>query len=245
MYDAYLSSIRDNLKKGPKEWNFKSDPRYQIVLEHVNPNQGRAYMDCIKSEYGDLFEKHEDDIINICKRNDEYGVPSKISFDQFMECSPTNIRYIYHSLLAFSHMKKYNLNEVNIVEIGGGYGGLSFFIYSMSKFFDINIKSYKIFDLIEASKLQEKYSSLLGFNIETCNIEEEFEILDNSFVISNYAFSEIDESFRSKYQKSVIGGCAHGFMAWNHIPVYKFTDKEIHTEPERPHMVDNNYFVTF
>jgi hypothetical protein len=37
-------------------------------------------------------------------------------------------------------MQKHNLNNIDIIEIGGGYGGLSFYLHHMSRLFNITIK---------------------------------------------------------------------------------------------------------
>ena len=51
-------------------------------------------------------------------------------------------------------MKKYKLNNIDIIEIGG-YGGLCLFIHNIAPLYEININSYTIFDLLEPSLLQK------------------------------------------------------------------------------------------
>ncbi len=122
--------------------------------------------------------------------NDLYGKTNKFNYDNFCECSPTNLRYILHSLLTLNYMKNNSLNNINIVEIGGGYGGGCLFMYKLSSLFDININSYTIFDLQEPMILQKKYLKLHNININTINIFDDFKLSSNLFLISNYAFSE-------------------------------------------------------
>ena len=68
-----------------------------------------------------------------------------------------NIEYIYESFQIIKQFQKLNLNDINIIEIGGGYGGLAFYLINICKKFNININSYTIFDIPEANTLQTKY----------------------------------------------------------------------------------------
>ena len=63
--------------------------------------------------------------------------PCKVSYKNFTGCLPTNLKYILHGLLILSYIKTIGLTSTNIVEIGGGYDGLCFYIYNMAKLFDI------------------------------------------------------------------------------------------------------------
>ena len=63
-----------------------------------------------------------------------YGKTNKHPFEDFMACSPTNLRWIYYSLLILEDMKKYKLNNIDIIEIGSSYGGLCFFIHNIAHY---------------------------------------------------------------------------------------------------------------
>ena len=69
----------------------------------------------------------------VMKKNDlanyraVFREPLKYNYKDFGTCSPTNLRYIYQSMLILKFMKEKLLNNVNVIEIGGGYGGLCFF----------------------------------------------------------------------------------------------------------------------
>lgn len=126
-------------------------------------------------------------------------------------------------------MKKYKLNNVDIIEIGGGYGGLCFFVHSIAPLYEINITSYTIFDLLEPSLLQEKYLNALNIEkVKFCQIDNFNNLKNNSFLISNYAFSEINIELQSEYTEKIINPYTiYGFLAWNAIPVYDFVDNSI------------------
>jgi hypothetical protein len=248
MYAKYQKSIDENLKLNKHNWNFKSNPNYTNILEHVSHELGVIYLKEIKTNFDSLFLDNKEIFINLCLENDKYGMPNKYEFENFCSCSPTNLRYLLHALIILKYMQDCNLNNINIVEIGGGYGGLTLFIFKLSFLFKININSYTIFDLLEPMLLQKKYLDLFNIKINTYEISENFTLNNNSFLISNYAFSEISKELQSVYIKKMINPyISHGFLCWNHIPVYDFiNDKIIDVEEEYP-MTDliykNNKYI--
>ncbi len=133
-------------------------------------------------------------------------------------------------------MEKNSLNNIDVVEIGGGYGGLCLFLHKLSDLFNIKIKSYTIFDLFEPMLLQKKYLELHNIEINVINLFDNFTLNNNSFLISNYAFSEISTDLQKIYTQKVLNPyILHGFLVWNFIPFYNFIDnKSITCEKEYP-----------
>ena len=242
IYEYYKSSIVENLSLPNNQLNFKSDARYQYVLEHVDAEQGKEYLDLVKKEFSDFYKENKTNIVNLCKQNDTYGKPVKSYFFDFCSCSATNLRYLYQSLLIIKYIKELGLNNVKIIEIGGGYGGLCLFLESLSKHFNVDISSYIIYDLEEAEELQKKYLDIHGLSLTGQD-----DISEGSFLISNYAFSELPEDLRKEYEKQVINKyCDYGFLAWNACPLYEFAQgKTIKSETERPSTSPNNLYVYF
>jgi hypothetical protein len=239
-YSHYANVIKDQLNLKESEWVFKSIPQYQEILEHVDKSTGDRYLNEIKVRYMNLFNDNKKLLATLCSENDQFGNPKKENFDDFVSCSPTNIRYILHSFLVLEYIKKLNLNNLNVIEIGGGYGGLCFFIHKLSRLFNLNIISYSIFDIMEASKLQEKYLANLNINNSYFYQLDNFvNIKKDSFLISNYAFSEISLDLQKKYSEKIIKPyTSNGILCWNHNPVYQFTDKKIYID--KAFRVDNN-----
>ena len=231
-YDYYVETIKRNLSLSPEEWFFKSDPSYKQVLEHVDKGTGDRYLNEIVIRYNKLLIENKDLLIKLCEQNDKYGKTQRVYFPDFTFCSPTNLRYILHSFLCLEYIKNNNLNNLNIVEIGGGYGGLCFFISNLSSLFGVVINSYTIFDLPDASKLQKKYLKTLDFNHVNCYQLDKFKELNNeSFLISNYAFSEISMDIQKIYIEKVITPyITRGFLCWNHSKLYQFTNKKIYVD---------------
>ena len=248
MYDAYINLIKTQLQLQPQEWSFKSNKDYCQILEHVSYQQGLSYFNIIKSKHPIFYRKKKDILINLCHENDIYGKTRKYLFDNFTECSPTNFRYILHSIIILKFIKKKKLQNINFIEIGGGYGGLCFFIHRLSYLFNIKINNYVIFDLLEVSKLQEKYLNCLKVNnITCCQIDNFSDLHKNSFLISNYAFSEISKNLQVEYINKVIEShVTHGFLTWNFIPFYLFIKNSIiEKEDEYPLTGNGNYYVKF
>ena len=235
-YNPYLEAISENLSKSPDQWSFKSDWRYKGILEHVSPEIGEEYLKYIQEEFHDIYVENRKYLIEMCYENDKYGNTNKHKFQDFCECSPTNLRYIYHTFLNLEYMSKLEYNEVDIIEIGGGYGGLCFFMNRLSTLFKIKIKSYHIFDLGPAQELQKRYLNLLNVtNYSASTLYDVFYINQNSYLISNYAFSELSMDIQKEYIDKVIAKYAsNGMLVWNTIEPYKFIDKNIIIERERP-----------
>ena len=140
IYNTYKLCALQQSKIHPDNWNFKSNDKYTYMLEHVNEHQGNQYLHFIKTKFEEFYNTHSSFLKEICSINDKYGKTQKLNFNSFMKCSPTNLRYILHSLLSLEYMKEKNLSEVNIIEIGGGYGGLCFFMCKIAPLYNITFK---------------------------------------------------------------------------------------------------------
>jgi len=146
-------------------------------------------------------------------------------------------------------MKDCALDNIDVIEIGGGYGGLCFFIYSLAHLFQITIKTYAIFDLALPSQLQKKYLHALNVvnGVSYLDLNCISNLSKNSFLISNYAFSEISRDLQQRYTNNVINPfTSHGFLVWNFIDFYEFVDNSVIShEPEFPVSANNNLFVQY
>jgi len=246
--ENYVNVIKSNLNlSSQNEYNFKSQYHYTEILEHLTLELGENCLDLIKIEFRTFFDNNKEFLINLCKQNDMIGKPHLYNYPNFMNIntSPSNFRYIYHSLLILQHMKNINLQTVNIIEIGGGYGGLSLFLNKLSHFFDIVIESYSIFDLPYVIDLQSKYLTYHDINVNTFNINSKYNVKSNSFLISNYALSEFSSIVRDTYVKNIVPYCNHGFLIWNTPIRYDCINNIITVEKERPLTGPNNLTIYF
>ena len=113
-YENYINNVINNLSE------FKNDKKYNSILEHVSENQGYEYVKFIESFLKVNFTQITfDNIKDYLLLNDKYGNPKKYLytiFDNKVLCSPSSLRYVYHSLIILNHIK-YN-NSKKIVEVG-------------------------------------------------------------------------------------------------------------------------------
>jgi hypothetical protein len=246
MYNSYISYINYILLNDSIS-NFKSNPNYTPILEHVSETAGIEYLNYIEQT-----SIPKDMILKFCELNDKIGNPIKSKI-KYLYTSPTNLRYILHAHLILTHIKSLNLNNLNIVEVGGGYGGLCLAIYYFSKFYNVSIEKYNIIDLNSVIKLQKKYLTTLEFeNINNVNFIDSNTFggtidKENLFLISNYCFSELSYALQKKYIEILFPKVSHGFMAWNFIPLYNFGFEEIRFQIEYPNTSgnENNKYVYF
>lgn len=249
MYNKYTNCIKTQLNLNAEEWDFKTNRDYCEILEHCNGTDAERYFYVILKKFKTFYESNLDNIKKICELNDTYGKTNKYYLEGFMTCSPSNLRYLLHSLLFLEDMKKHKLNNIDIIEIGGGYGGLCFFIYHIASLYEININSYTIFDLLEPSLLQKKYLNALNIrDVNCCQLDNFDNIKNDSILISNYAFSEISKELQMKYINKIINPYTKfGFLTWNFIPVYNFVKNSvIQKEKEYPQTGGgSNYYVRY
>jgi hypothetical protein len=231
-YKPYEDVVSDQIKKNINDMNFKSNPNYCQVLEHVDQGFGYQYLEKNQQEFPESLDELKD-FINM---NDKYGEPNKCVIDKYY-CSPTSLRYFYQALLILKHISESNVDtSINIVEIGGGYGGLCLALH----FLNSNIESYTICDLLPVMKLQEIYLNAFNISLST-------EIKPNSFLVSCYGLSELDKYTRDKYIDALHDNIQHGFIVWN-VPgcdIEHVLKRKCTIVPEKPLTRDGNTFVYF
>jgi hypothetical protein len=116
-YEAYTETCRLAASDNKYFDTFKSNPSYNIILEHVTYEQGLSYLyeiektDVIMSQI-DRFK--ENDILGGTKLYD-------YSYRDVGLISPSTLRYV--KVLCDLYSLFSNLDNFNICEIGGGYGG--------------------------------------------------------------------------------------------------------------------------
>ena len=241
MYASYTNFIKHAVNETVLD--FKSHPMYTGILEHLD----LPMIEYAREQVRILNSKGVSDteIYDFASRNDAIGNPVRRYINEMINCSPTSVRYVYHAHLILEHFSKFS-NEIDIVEVGGGYGGLCFAIHTFANKFNIKIKSYTIVDLTEPLALQRRYLSEIGIdgvNFIDANTHGNG-VPIGSYLISNYAFSELDAENRAKYQEVLFPNISHGFMAWNFIPLYDF-GFQVSAEPEVPQTGGSNQHVYF
>jgi len=238
-YEQYVASIC----KGNDLSNFKRADNYTYMLEHVSSSYGQDYLDIIRR----TTTLQESELQKFCALNDSIGNPNRTSYGS-LTVSPTSLRYILHAHLILTHLQSLNLPSIDIVEIGGGYGGLCLAIHHFAAKYALIINSYTIIDLPAIIELQKLYLSKIDPTTPvTCVSSTTFgETIDkkNMFLVSNYCFSEISSSLQKQYIETLFPKISHGFFAWNTIPTYDF-GFAFREEKEYPFTANYNKYVYF
>ena len=212
--------------------NFKRIRQYVDVLEHVSYKLGIEYLDVLFGRLKKYVPHLDWKSIMI---NDTIGNPRKNDFEQFMKkyvklphyiFSPTTIRYIVTGLDILEYVENSKKKTLNIVEIGGGYGGQCKILYDMAKMFDITIESYGICDLTAAGKLQQKFLSNFKYingkfikYDDVCNNIINFDNID--LVISNYCLGEIAVDIQNTYIDTIVSKSKMAYFVWNSKDINK------------------------
>lgn len=177
--DAYLKICREAVEDDNVFAVFKSLPAYTKILEHASYKQGLEYFNRI------VIGPH----LDVHSTNDNYGRPKRFTYGKWI-LSPTTLQYVY-VLQRLVDMFG-SLEDMRIIEIGGGYGGQCKIIHDYCK-----PRTYGIVDLNEVCFLQVKYLERFGINIFSWS--GNFTIpYKSDLVISNYALSEVTEPLQSQ-----------------------------------------------
>ena len=247
MYQTYCQYIRSIVDSKDLS-NFKGNPAYQGILEHVSPELGKKYYESILHSHG----LSRDAILSFCKKNDQIGSP-KLSLIDGMLLSPSSLRYVCHALLILSHCVRVKNLTPSMVEVGCGYGGLALAIDTFSSMFGVTVKSYTMIDLDDPLSFQKLYLShhTTSFPIyfESASTYGSNVKGNDNFLISNYCFSEVHSQIQQNYLRTLFPKCCNGFLLWNHVKLFDI-GKRVLIEKEVPltcptNAVNSNYHVYF
>lgn len=193
--------------------SFRRDPVYRGVVETVTREAGSDYLNKILLQSKALsiyFKKF--------KKNDNLGDPQVFEYRYgFLKLkkivfSPTTLRYI--KVLADLQDLFGSLNNMRIIEIGGGYGGQCAIISRAYR-----PALYAIVDLEPCLKLTRRYlesSGIHGVNyVSMGELDEAYFQEGFDLVISNYAFSELSRSVQDEYVSKIISGASRGYFLCN------------------------------
>jgi putative sugar O-methyltransferase len=181
------------------------------------------------------MNNYENNIENLklCSINDEQGSPTKEKYS-FGEYSPTTLRYFKVSSdinYCFG-----DTSEMNIVEIGGGYGGQCMVHGAMFGF-----NSWTIVDLPEVIKLQKRYlHDKSNINYISC-----YDVTDNincDLTISNYAFSEVIREYQDKYIDAYMSNKEKIYMTVNFIPQHNKIYETMYNKDELSNRLNLSIF---
>jgi len=234
-YSTYEYNIENMLRKPNDQIDFLRDPDIMYIFG-VSVDFGIKYVKSIIEDFPEFATE-----IKNGKYDDLFSLFYSIGNPEFFYSeslakiiNPNTLRYIYHSLVIRRYMKeKFPNTKLQVVEIGGGYGGLCFWL---TKLAPECIERYEICDLEVPNRLQKRcldhwsvpfsfFSDPLQWKKAECP----------TFCISNYGFSEFNKKYQDLYTEAILRKVEGGFMIWNNwTGIYKFTENPMKKEDERP-----------
>lgn len=143
-------------------------------------------------------------------KNDLVGEPQLVELGPNKFASSTTMRYLWNVI----DMERHGvvLDDVDIVEVGGGYGGLCRMIHEFHK-----PKTYTIIDLPSALTLADRYLKCYGIDARmvACDAYDS-EPIDT--FISNYALTELTKDIQDNYIQKLMCNAKCGYVTYNSQP---------------------------
>lgn len=205
--DEYIAACIEAVEDDEAFANFKSNPKYKTILEHVLKSQGEQYLNMAV----DMNETALFGNLAGFKENDKYGNPEVHMYSGVGMISPTTARYIKNT---FEISFLCNDAEIGrIVEVGGGYGGLCKVLSTVCEF-----DEYILIDLPEVSALQRKYIDQfpeIKDKVKCIPCTEYEEITDIDLFISNYALSECSLEVQMEYYDKLVTNTKFAYLIYN------------------------------
>ena len=201
-----MASQQDQIFK-----KFRSSRVLISVLDHVSIEQGYQYIKEISNLHSWTRE-----FTQALKKIDSLGKPKRYKFKCFGTFSPTLLRYLKVYLELNESFK--SLDNLDIVEIGVGFGGQASVINILSK-----PRSYTLYDIPPVLALSKRFMRELGI-IGNLNFNDGVSParIESDLVISNYAFSELNPEIQDLYLNNVILNSKRGYITWNYFSQYHY-----------------------
>jgi putative sugar O-methyltransferase len=199
----YVSSL-EKINSSDSRRNFRRNYDYREILEHVDFQTGQNYINRIENLGFDIHE-----LIKIGLPNDFYGNPRTYKFNSLPKISPTTLRYL--AVACELQATFGSLENLDIIEIGAGYGGQLAILSRM-----YNLQSYSIYDLPQAQELIGHYLDSIGVALEPRMLDiDHVTPGSHDLIISNYAFSELPNDIQRKYLTNTLAKSTKGYLIMN------------------------------
>lgn len=191
--------------------NFRRNPIYNRMLEHVSEEQGNEYLQIISND-SEIMSK-----INDFKANDEWGNPRIYDYPNIGRISPTTLRYI--KVLTDIKTQFHTIDNFDICEIGVGYGGQCRIINAAW----FKPATYCLVDIPPTLALAQRFlDNYILHAMLTYKTMNELDKRDYDLVISNYAFTELPRTVQDIYLDKIILNSKRGYITYNEITPKEF-----------------------
>ena len=204
-YNKYINACNYIMCDDKLFCKFRNRLDYKWVMDNVSEHIGLECLEIVERDNPKLLS-----YLHKFAKSDLIGGPKTFKYDKFnIQLNSATCRYI--KILSDLINIFGSLNDLNIVEIGGGYGGQCKIIYDVFK-----PKSYTIVDLHEPLLVTKKYLSYYKIYPTLRQTTDDSKI-EYDLCISNYAYSEIDRPYQDFYLENIISYTPKGYMIWNFI----------------------------
>lgn len=203
--DACIESI-DNKNFS----NFKQNSKYRTILEGGDKTTFDYFLGKIRQlDNKSVFFSNLDSF----RKNDSYGNPDLYDDPEIGKFSLTTLKYVYNALEISDYIK--DSNPKKIVEIGGGYGGLSVVLNEI-----LDFDEYVLIDLPEVCQLVEKYTSKfknLKKKVRTISYFDidNHDFIDTDLTIAINSLSECNLEYQMKYFNQIISKSKYSYVVRN------------------------------
>ncbi len=203
----YSSFIWDAVTDPTVFASFRRDPRYMAVVETLRPETGKMYLDHIRDV----------EIQKICLASDfadTIGAPATFAYEG-AQLAPTTLRYgkILSDIVAL-----FDFTAIEeIVEIGVGHGGQARILAEYAKQVGAALRVYTCVDLLPVLLLARQYLEHFTLSPQFCFLSK-LELPRSTrwgLGISNYAFSELEETLQGEYIERILRRCDGGYLTMN------------------------------
>jgi hypothetical protein len=179
------------------------------------------YIDRFCNDY--KIEKQQ--VYDCIQYNEKYGESRKNINDKYGSYNANSLRYLYMASMFVRYIVQNKKNNIDLLEIGGGYGGFAVIFIKLCDLVNIIINSYTMIDLCDVVKLQNKYINLAIPNQckvfkfisyeNLLNSKNDFKDCKYTFLFSSYSLSEISKNARKIYYDLFFKNMQYGMIFWN------------------------------
>ncbi len=186
---------------------FRRAPGIREIVEGVPTCVGHGYHEKLRAKLGDEALALMWDRIT---ENDRYGNPERLELSPQGHAASTTMRYAWNVTDMIAHGVV--LDDADIVEVGGGYGGLCRMIHAFHK-----PKSYTIIDLPDALALADRYLKCYGIDARMVSCDA-YGVEPIDTFISNYALTELTRDVQDEYVNKLMTHAVCGYVTFNSQP---------------------------
>lgn len=204
----YFDAVWEAVTKAQAQSDFRANPDYRTILEHVPEEEGRACFDM-------LDDASIKALLGASERADRIGGAQLFDFGGRM-LSPTTVRYakvLQDLTRIFPAFQRFD----SVAEIGIGYGGQARVVSDYLTSTGGALKTYDLIDILPVTLLSQNY--LDNFRLRfACRFMTKSQIPRDGawdLAVSNYAFSEFDRELQTEYLENVLLRSRCGYLTMN------------------------------